>query len=240
MRPSLVGTFWQLTAVGDGTNRRPRVAGTVPTLQFGADGRFVADTGCNSLGGTWEAGHDGTVRLSAGPMTMRACIDDDARRQEAAIVDGFGAARSTSRDDARLSLLDGTGAVVLVYVELSAALDGTSWSVTGVNTGDAVVSSALTERLTLHLGSDGVASGHSGCNTFRARYSAEGDRLGFDAVVSTRMACDPEVMELERAYLTALGHVTAVRRHRAALGHVEGAGTTQVTLGPHPDHTDRP
>ena len=48
------------------------------------------------------------------------------------------------------------------------------------------------------------ATGFSGCNTFNARYRAGGRTLFISAPASTLMACPPEAMALEQAYLQLL------------------------------------
>lgn len=51
---------------------------------------------------------------------------------------------------------------------------------------------------------DGTLVGHGSCNTLRARYTLEGDRLKVGAIVTTRMACGDALMEQEDRVLTAL------------------------------------
>lgn len=46
------------------------------------------------------------------------------------------------------------------------------------------------------FGSDGRLSGSDGCNTFSTGYSVDGDQLTVDpAMISTKMACEPAVMD---------------------------------------------
>ncbi len=56
---------------------------------------------------------------------------------------------------------------------------------------------------------DGQASGRAACNSYGGAYDA-GDvgSLSFDGFAVTEMACEPELMSLESAYLEALGTVT--------------------------------
>ena len=61
----------------------------------------------------------------------------------------------------------------------------------------------------------GRVSGSGGCNRFGGTYKLEGDQLSFSALVSTRMACAPEVMEKEQAYFDLLSRVRSV----ALAGH---------------------
>ncbi|QAY76857.1 META domain-containing protein [Sphingosinicella sp. BN140058] len=59
--------------------------------------------------------------------------------------------------------------------------------------------------LTLRLDKDGQASGHGGCNSFSTRFElASGERISFGPIASTRMACEPAVMEQESRYFAIL------------------------------------
>jgi heat shock protein HslJ len=52
---------------------------------------------------------------------------------------------------------------------------------------------------------NGMVRGSSGCNTFRAPYTSEGNRLTIGAAATTRKSCPAEgVMEQERQFLAAL------------------------------------
>ena len=57
----------------------------------------------------------------------------------------------------------------------------------------------------------GHASGSGGCNRFAGSYELEGERLWFKALASTRMACDPKVMQAESDYFLALGRTARSR-----------------------------
>jgi heat shock protein HslJ len=63
-------------------------------------------------------------------------------------------------------------------------------------------------EITLQFEDDRV-SGSSGCNTYFATAQAPGPgRLGFNAMGTTRMACEGPVMEIEREYLRTLAAAT--------------------------------
>jgi lactoylglutathione lyase len=51
------------------------------------------------------------------------------------------------------------------------------------------------------------ASGSGGCNRFTGGYRLENGQLSFEPLATTRMACEPELMRAEDAYLAALGRV---------------------------------
>jgi RimJ/RimL family protein N-acetyltransferase len=56
----------------------------------------------------------------------------------------------------------------------------------------------------------GHASGSGGCNRFAGGYSLEGDRLSFEPLASTRMACAPEIMRAEAEFFATLGRCARV------------------------------
>jgi heat shock protein HslJ len=68
-------------------------------------------------------------------------------------------------------------------------------------------------RATLSLYADGRAVGRAGCNNYTGSYSRDGATgISFGPIASTKMACAPEVMDFESAYLAALGAATQVYR----------------------------
>ena len=50
----------------------------------------------------------------------------------------------------------------------------------------------------------GHASGSGGCNRFAGGYELAHDRLSFQPLASTRMACEPAVLQAESDYFAAL------------------------------------
>lgn len=88
------GTTWRATSIRDVAP----LAGAEPTVRF--DGNQAAGTtGCNTYGGTFTLGADGSFGLDSMVMTEMAC--DGARgTQEAAVVEILSAA-------GRLELVDG-------------------------------------------------------------------------------------------------------------------------------------
>ena len=86
---TLSNTYWKLTelegrAVLASPNRRE------PHLRLMADGTRVAgSTGCNSILGRYEQNGD-RIRFSALATTRMACLDEEANRQEGALVEALG------------------------------------------------------------------------------------------------------------------------------------------------------
>jgi len=63
--------------------------------------------------------------------------------------------------------------------------------------------------ITIQFGTDGRASGSSGCNSYSGTYNAEGDHLSFAEMISTMRACvEPRANEQEQKYMAALRAIT--------------------------------
>lgn len=214
----LAGTSWKLTGA---------VPNTTPTLAFDKAGTFSANTGCNTINGAWTAKGD-TLTLKAGPMTQMAC-PEAATQQETKIVAAFGEVAKFDQSDTALKLLDAGGKELLAYEAVSGDLQGTSWKVTGVNTGNALESSALVEKLTLDFGTDGSVSGNDGCNTFTGTYTLNGADISFSELASTKKACASDVQEVADQYVAGLAAATKSERSGDTLTLRDDAGAMQLT-----------
>lgn len=211
----LEGTEWQLTSLPD---REAADLAAVPggvTVAFRA-GAVQVFAGCNRLRGSYALDGD---RLRLGPMagTMMACPEPQMAVENAVKTALAGSLRVARTGDRLTLTTESAGDLVLARIS-TPVLDGTSWEVTGFNNGrDAVVSPIVGTTLTLSF-RDGTLSGHAGCNTFRASYSVDGDRIAVGPAASTRKACAGEgVMEQERAYLAALESATTWKIERDLL-----------------------
>ena len=56
----------------------------------------------------------------------------------------------------------------------------------------------------VQFGQEGLLSGHGGCNHFGGGYTQKDAELTIEGLISTRMACAPDVMTAEDALLRAL------------------------------------
>lgn len=199
---SFEGPTWRLTALG---GQSPGVAGsaTAPlTARFEA-GRVSGFSGCNRFTGGYTLDGDSVV---VGPLagTMMACADPQMAIEKTFLSGLAGALRKAISGD-RLTLTSATGDALAFQVEPAPTLEGVDWGVTGFNNGrQAVVSPALGTTLTMTF-SRGLVQGSSGCNTFRAPYTSQGNRLSIGPATSTRKTCPAEgVMKQEREFLAAL------------------------------------
>lgn len=201
---ALEGTTWQLTTL---PGRRAADLAALPrrvTLHF-AEGRVTGFSGCNVLTGTYKA--QGTsVILNLG-STLMACAEPGASIENAFVSALKGPLTQAVKADT-LTLTTASGAVLEFERAPAPTLGGRTWNVTGYNNGRQAVLSPLPDtRLTLSF-ENGAVSGQAGCNTFRATYSLQGDRITIGPPATTRKACAEDVMAQERAFLTALESVS--------------------------------
>lgn len=96
----LVGT-WVVDATFDVPTR--------PFLTVVGDGTWTGSDGCNGVRGTWLLGGEGELTVEAGPSRLIHCDGKPLPRL-------FATAKHASVDGAKLTLVDGTGAVLATLV----------------------------------------------------------------------------------------------------------------------------
>jgi heat shock protein HslJ len=80
---------------------------------------------------------------------------------------------------------------------------------------------------------DGHLSGYSGCNRYVGGYTLDGDELTIGPIATTRMACAPEAMEAENAFLAALAAAARLVVSPAELVLADEAGKELLRFEPH-------
>lgn len=93
-----------------------------------------------------------------------------------------------------------------------ATLEGATWVLDRTSIDGLAPGAPDDARVDLIFEDDAV-SGTSGCNRYFGSYEVNGGSISFGTLGGTEMACDPALMQLESAYLAALGDV---RDHRGA------------------------
>jgi heat shock protein HslJ len=120
----------------------------------------------------------------------------------------------------RPTMLIATLALTILGCTFTAAVDGLrnrEWSLVWVEGFSSIPAGVQTP--TIRFGTEGRLSGNTGCNRAGAAYTAEGDRLTIDALISTKRACvAAEGNALESAYVRA---VEGTRRFRIVDGELE-------------------
>jgi putative lipoprotein len=123
---------------------------------------------------------------------------------------------------AGLALLAG----LLALACRSPVLAGSDWIAEQVD-GQAVLADA---RPTLSFQEDERAGGAAGCNRWFATAELSGEKLRFSQAGATRMACEPDRMQQESRFLSALEAVRSYRLEGATLRLFDESQAERVRL----------
>jgi heat shock protein HslJ len=113
-------------------------------------------------------------------------------------------------------------------------LEGSQWWLTSyrTTTGEMVTAQVYgVEGPSIQL-SEGGVGGNATCNRFFGAYEKDGDTLTIQPGGSTMMACPPEVMAQEQAFLTALGQVVRYEITNSTLQLFNASGEVVLTFTP--------
>jgi putative lipoprotein len=105
-------------------------------------------------------------------------------------------------------------------------LAGTTWQIEMVK-GAVAVDSAKTG---LEVHSDGRITTTVGCNKMSGMIKLDGAKLSFGPLASTRMACEPGLMDAEQKYGAALSATRTYRVEANVLVLMDAAGVELVRL----------
>jgi putative lipoprotein len=106
----------------------------------------------------------------------------------------------------------------------SPVLAGTDWTAEQVD-GKPVLANA---RPTLAFEGEQRAGGASGCNRWFASVEMSGEKLRFSQAGATRMACDPDRMQQESRFLSALEAVRSYRVEGSTLSLLDESQAERV------------
>ena len=97
---------------------------------------------------------------------------------------------------------------------------GTEWTLTEI-AGAAVPADV---SVTILSPEPGMIAGSSGCNRYAGRIEIRDGALHVGALAGTRMMCPPAQMQVEQAFHSTIGTVTALRLTGPALDFTDAAG----------------
>jgi len=218
---ALIGTAWHVTHVDDD----PADADATLTLVFYRDDVLGGQAGCRDFVASAQMDGD-TLVLPYMAMLDPGCdLSGPALRAESDYLAVLSGRITVQHEGDRLVLHGERGGTLTLEPRLAGAdraLEGTTWSLLGMirhnDAADAPVQLILADMpipgtsvdLTL---ADGTASGSAGCNRYTGSYELTGDSVAFQALGSTKMACqDPDgLMAQEGRYLETLQAVTTAR-----------------------------
>lgn len=223
----LAGRVFVATSVTENGRPRTMADGTTITLTFDADGRLLADAGCNGMQGTYRV-TDGKLGVSDLSTTDMGC-DPPRHEQDAWLADLLGAAPLMKLDGHDLTLTAGERAIVLLDREIAqpnSALEGPTWIVDTLLSAEVASSMPAGVNATMVFAA-GTVSVDTGCNTGSGNYERSGDKITFGPISLTRKACaEPGLMEVEQTMVATLaGEATYdISADRLSLKHSTGHG----------------
>ena len=115
---------------------------------------------------------------------------------------------------------------ILPPVETANPLLDMVWTVTSIG-GDPVLPQS---KLTFSIAADYRVGGSGGCNSYFAEADLTDPPLTFSPVASTRMACDPALMDQESRFFAALGATAGYELQGDSLKLSDAAGVPLVGL----------
>ena len=203
---SIEGPIWRLTELRGLDPAALQSAKRPVTAGFSA-GRLSGFSGCNQFFGPYTVERD---RVVIGPLagSLMGC-EQPAQTIEQAVHSALtGTFRYALAQD-KLTLLSGDDPVLTFQAEPAPVLEGVTWKVSGFNNGRQAVVSPISDTMLSVTFRQGSVEGSAGCNTFRASYTVQADRIALGPTAVTRMICNQEnIMQQERQFLSALESAT--------------------------------
>ncbi len=200
----LEGNVWVLDTIISGETAQSVLAGSTVSLEFEGE-RLGGSTGCNSYGTQYVLDGD-AITVGMMEVTLQYC-SDDLMAQEADYLTALNAAEALALEGGRLSIVHPEGALIFKPAT-SLSLEGSTWVLTGIAKGDAVVQTWIDVEITAEF-ADGKMAGSSGCNRYSAGYELDGQNISVGMSIGTLMACDEERMAREAEFLGALEAVAS-------------------------------
>ena len=173
------------------------------TLTFSENG-VGGTAACNGYAGSYQIS-GAEISFSEISLTEMACVPDETMEAERMYLDAMVRIESFDSDDDLLTLTgDGTELVFAALPPVPISdLTGTVWVLDGLIEGD-TVSSAMGERATLELFSDGSMLGSTGCRTLNGSYILNGAEVLINELAATG-ECPQELQDQDGLVVTVLG-----------------------------------
>jgi heat shock protein HslJ len=219
----LTGVVWVLDDVSIASLVDEVSPGAQVTLSF-EDGQAHGTAACNSYGGAYQAGDDGSMSFEGFAITQMGC-DPPLMTLETAYLEVLRGVTGFGVDDGlRLSDGEATLSFSREVPPEPLPLVGTTWTLTSIASGDAVTSVVSGTEITVEFADDETVSGSAGCNRFSGTYTVAGDRLSLSPLAATKMACADYVMAQEGVFLDAMTEVASFAIEDAQLTVFDGSG----------------
>lgn len=196
------------------------------TAAFAADGSLSGFAGCNNYSSDYTT--EGAI-LTVGPIaSTRKLCDDAISANENIFLDLLQNAGTWSLDGPVLTITATDGGTLVFGGEAAepAAFAGTDWqlaSISGQDVPAGIAANAI-------FGEDFTVAGNAGCNTFSGDYSVDGESIVIGPLAATRKACEPDVMDVENAFLNGLEQVSTMAISGQMLTLSSSDGSVQLVL----------
>jgi heat shock protein HslJ len=218
----LLTTEWNLVTMAGAAP----LDGAMATISFTEEGTLNGTTGCNSYFGDYTL--DGTS-LTVGQLGQTEMWCEGRMEQEQTFLMMLMSGGTLTLENDTLTIYTGSGDLVFQPAEHQ-QLEGTTWTLSGIAQGDAIVNTWVDERITAEF-NDGQVGGSSGCNSYGGSYQVEGSSLTISEVVGTLMACaEDEINQREAEFLSALPNVASYEIVRDTLTLFDADGNVVLTF----------
>ena len=213
---ALLGSQWQLTAMGTAGAPAEIAADTVITLEFPTAQDLAGYGGCNGYTGTYQA-TDENINFSEVIATLMACEDSVVMDQEIMYFDLLPLMTQYEISDGRLTMTAEDGMQQMLFVPSGAyALRRTRWQLSSYTSGGEALTPLEGVPVTLEFSTQTDVGGSGGCNSFGGTYTVEDDTINFSELASTLMACEDEVVMDQEAWFFET--LALVERYNIATG----------------------
>lgn len=206
---ALIGTWQLVSFLGADGGTVEAVAGSIPLVTFGRDGKVGGSVGCNQFSADYTVTGN---QITVGPpvSTMMYCssppgVMDQEQRvlQLLPLAAGYTVAGDT------LKLRDRAGREIMtlnrVTKPANAPLVGTTWRLAGFSDNETARSALAGSNATVVFGDDSRVRGTTGCNDLAGPYTASDGRIAVGPLAVTERACaDPALRAQEQDLLRAL------------------------------------
>lgn len=221
---NLRGKVYVSSSVTEQGKPRALVEGTKVDLRFTDDDRLIANAGCNMMQGPVSL-DGGKIAVADISMTAMGCPKPELHQQDEWLSKLLDAKPSWKLDGANL-VITGQDTEIVLATEAPATLEGGTWTVDGLITGEAVSSlpGAVTATISFK---DGNAEVQTGCNFMSATYEVDGQKITFGQGTREQKRCGPDEMAVEEAVVAALDkqEITyKIDRNALTLTNPSGAG----------------
>lgn len=209
--PAASGSLDGTTYLSTGATGFELVPGSVVTIEF-ASSNIRVSAGCNGMVGRYRL--DGTTLVVPGLASTKMACADELMQQDDTVAALVQAKPTVAVQGDTLTITDGTRSLTLLDSKVAdpdRPLGGTTWTLVSISSPTAVTSYAVPASITFDLQADGTGTANvqPGCNTGSARVTVQDDTIEMGPLGLTRMMCDDDAMDVERAVIAVLtGTVT--------------------------------